>query len=96
MKHQITHISYRQTGKIIALLTALFSEILFIVLILILLATRPEQLQDAARIKRIAITAFALPVFSALLGYLGTLLSCFFYNQLAKRIGGIEITLSDD
>lgn len=93
MKHQITHISYRQTAKIVALLSALFSEMFFIVLVLVLLVARPELLNDAVRIKRVAITAFTLPLFSALLSYLGTLLCCFFYNQLTKYIGGIEITL---
>ena len=38
--------------------------------------------------------AIALPFLYGVMGFLGTAFFCWLYNVLARRLGGIEITLS--
>ncbi|WP_024298228.1 hypothetical protein [Methylomicrobium lacus] len=96
MKKQITHISYHQTGKMMAALFAASITLFFIVLVLILFLSHPERFSEGSQLwLRLAIAVSVMPVVSGLFGYGFTLLTCFLYNQIARWVGGIEFTVGE-
>jgi len=96
MKKQIMRIAYHQTSKVMALLFAATSTLFFIVLMLSLFLSHPERFSEGGPLwLRLAIAVSVMPVVSGLLGYGFTLLGCFLYNQIARRVGGIEFTVGE-
>ncbi len=97
MIKQITHISCRQTSKVIALLSSVISFLFYTLLVFWLFIAHPERFsQGNMLLPRLAITSLILPLFSGLLSYLFTLLVCFCYNQISRWVGGIEFTVAEN
>jgi hypothetical protein len=88
MKHQITRVAPLQAAKLMALLCLLFSLPVLVMSLLPLLNT------PGPRLRFVNGFLFALPVIYALAGFIVALVGAALYNLLARRFGGIEITLA--
>ena len=83
---QITRFAVHQTAKVVALLYVCFT-IIFIPFFLAMAFAG----SDLGPMKWFFLFA---PIIYGVLGYLFTAFACVLYNFLAKRVGGIEFTLS--
>lgn len=84
MKQQIARLSLHQNSKVFAVLTAIFS-LIFVLLLLLL-----GSLSD--RGSRMSFSSFMLlvPVFYLVFGYVAMVITCLIYNFMFRFIGGIE------
>ena len=88
MKKQITHISPHQTSKIMAVLYVIFTLPFMVVGIFTLLfSDSPES--------SFSLFFIAAPIIYGVLGYVFTILGCWIYNFVAKRLCGFEFTAAD-
>ena len=87
MKKQLAHISIHQTSKVIAYIYFLLSLIILIPIGAFTLFVVEDR--------SLAIFWFILPFAYLVCGYLGSALFCFFYNKIARMVGGIEFTLTN-
>jgi len=83
MRKRITRIAPLQLGKVSAVLSALFSIPIALLLLVVSLLGPPEKAKPLALI-------LAIPVFYILFGFLFMALVAWIYNQVAKWTGGIE------
>lgn len=88
MRKQVVHVSVHQTSKVIASTYAIIIAIVaFIMAIYTIL------------IERDFVTAIfiliLIPLFYWIVFYIGHVIGLFFYNQVAKYLGGIEFDLAD-
>jgi hypothetical protein len=88
MKHEITHIAPLQAAKLMALLCLLFSLPVLVMSLLPLINT------PGPRLRFVSGYLFALPVIYALAGFVVALVGAALYNLLARRVGGVVITLA--
>ena len=84
-KKQISSISVVQTSKVIALLYAVIS-LLYTLIGLIMVAT--GKMTEG-------IFYIFMPVFMGILSFIMMIIGCSVYNVLAKKIGGIEFTVTE-
>ncbi len=90
MKVQIARLSPHQNAKVFAVLTALSSLIFAIPMFVVFLmlpevnaAGKPTNAPSPAM-------AFLFPFLYLVMGYVMTVLGCWFYNFMFKYLGGIE------
>ena len=88
MKKKITHISPVQTAKVLALLYFMLS-IPFVVFMVLSLWGMPSEQRPP-----VFFLVF-LPLFYLVFGFISTAIGAWGYNLVAKWIGGIEYTSSD-
>ena len=89
-KYQINSISGHQTGKIVALVTAIVSLFFVLFTLLLFVIAQPDEAD------LIALLPFILmSIIYFVIGYLATRLFCFIYNKLRPKFGGIEIELKE-
>lgn len=88
MKKQITHISVVQTSKVVALLYAVVSLIYTIIGVFMVAF-------GSKGIKAMGLVYVFMPIIMMIIGFLMMLLFCWLYNVIAKRVGGIEVTVED-
>jgi len=92
MKKEITSIDTKQSAKIIAIVSALFSLIFTLVgLVMILLGI----VQGSQYLKSIGMIYFLMPLWYIILVYLFSRLVYWVYNKVAARFGGIVIEIED-
>lgn len=89
MKKQVTRVSPQQTSKVLALVY-FFSSLPF-VLFMSLSAALSRKSDDAFPV----FLFILMPLLYLIFGYLLTLYGAWIYNHIAKRIGGIELTVMD-
>lgn len=89
MRKQVQSISLVQTAKVLAAL-AFLVPLPFVLLMTVQMTAMPER-----RPPFFPGFMLLLPFAYAVVGFLFTLFAAWIYNQLAKRIGGIEITIED-
>jgi hypothetical protein len=88
MKKQIKKFSVVQTSKIIAVLYVVISAIIFIPfgLIMMMVGSQNNVFPFTGGIMFII-----MPLIYGLFAFIGGVIFCFFYNLVAKKIGGIEV-----
>jgi hypothetical protein len=89
MNVQITHISLFQTAKVIGALyfvAAVVGVVLFFIASLVSPASRPPYS---------FVVLLLAPFLYALVGFIVTIIVAWFYNQVAKVVGGIEYTTTE-
>lgn len=90
MNQQISRLAPHQNGKVAGLLIAL-SSMVFLAPVIAMLALMPVQHDQNGHPVAIPWISFLLlPLFYLVVGYLFTLVSCFFYNLLTPVTGGFE------
>jgi hypothetical protein len=87
MKKQITRVSLSQNAKMMAAIYLVTSVPL--AAIFALTAALSGRAGEALLI------LFVVPLVYSGLGYLGTLFAAWFYNVVAKRVGGFEFTTAE-
>lgn len=88
MKKQITSISLVQTAKVAAVMyfvLGLIGVVFTLLMSLIAPATQTTGL----------LFALLAPFLWAFFGFIFVFVACWIYNQIAKRVGGIEFTTSE-
>lgn len=85
MKHQITRLSPHQNGKVIGIMMALISLVVMIPFTLMFAVFAPSTSRQPS-----LLMLLLLPVIYLVLGYVGTVLGCAFYNLVCRFVGGIE------
>ena len=90
MKKQITSISILPSAKISAIIMFAMS-LIFVIPFSIMFLALPSQNTP----KAFGFIFPFLPFVYAFFGFLFTALACFVYNVIAKRFGGIELTMID-
>lgn len=88
MKRQIAHISPHQTSKLIAVLYAIFTLPFTAIGVFNLLFGDSSE-------PTFSLFFIAAPVVYGIAGYVITVLGCWVYNFAAKRLGGLEFTVTD-
>jgi len=88
MTKQLMHISPRQTAKVIAVLWFAFTLPFILMMGAIILGSNAPNKPSVAFL-------LVFPVLYAVFGYVFTLFGAWIYNQVAKRIGGIEFTTAE-
>lgn len=86
MRKQIAHISVHQTSKVIAAMYAAMVTIMMIIPLVLYTMSRGDFLSGL-------ILLFIMPFFYWLIFYIAHVIGCWFYNIVAKRMGGIEFDL---
>jgi hypothetical protein len=86
MKRQIASISIGQTSKVVALVYGA-CMVIFIPIGLIALFT-------GAKARPAALLLICAPLIYGVVAYIGTAVACWIYNEIAKRVGGIEFNVS--
>lgn len=87
MKKQIKSISVLQTSKVVTVLYALLGLIYTVIGILMMIFSEEKS--------KGAMIFLFMPVIMALFGFIFVSLGCWLYNQVAKRLGGVEFILED-
>lgn len=87
MKYQIARISLFQTAKVIAVLYLVFG-IIGLAVMVIRSMVQPEA-------GGFALSFLLVPFIYALVGFVLVMVFGWIYNQVAKRVGGIEVTLAE-
>lgn len=88
MKKQITEVSGHQTSKVFAAMYFVMT-LPFILIGLVGLAFKGHGVHFPSML------FFLLPFIYCILGYIFTRFACFLYNFIAKRIGGVEFTVTE-
>lgn len=89
MKRQILRLSPHQTAKVLAAVYFLISAIVILLVILILWLTGVDRAHPPIPL------LLLYPFGGAISSYITVALFCLFYNFAAKRVGGIELLLSE-
>lgn len=88
MKQQIRKLSPHQNGKVVGIVTAVLSTILFLPFVVFAMV-----LPDAPNKPSVWVFA-SMPLVYIVMGYIGTFAGCFIYNYMVPLIGCIEYTTS--
>ena len=92
MKKEITSVDSKQSAKIIAIVSALFSLIFTLVgLIMIIVGI----VQESEYLKSVGMIYFLMPLWYIILVYIFSRLMYWIYNKVAARFGGIVLELKD-
>lgn len=90
MKKQITRISPHQSSKVMAVLYVIFTLPLAAVGVIALLAGYSDGHHGFNPWFMVG-----APLIYGLVGYVFCVVGCWIYNAVARRIGGIEFTVTD-
>lgn len=85
MKQQISRLSPHQNGKVFAVLMALMSLVIMIPFTLLFSVFAPATAHNPP-----FFMLLLLPVLYLVVGYIGTVLGCAFYNLVCRFVGGME------
>ncbi len=88
-KTRVKKIGVLQTAKISAIIFFFISLIVVVPMMLIMVIT--GGFSNDTGIGKAILPIFIMPILYPIMGFLMTLLWCWLYNVLAKRIGGIEV-----
>ncbi len=92
MKKEITSVDSKQSAKIIAIVSALFSLIFILVgLVIILFGIG----QGSNYLKSIGVIYLLMPLWNFILVYIFSRLMYWIYNKAAARFGGIVLEIED-
>lgn len=95
MRVQIRRLSPHQNGKVIAVLTAIFSVPLFLIMAVALWLVEPRVYLEAGTSAVPLAMFLILPFFYLIFVYLTVALVCVIYNACFNWIGGLELDLSE-
>jgi len=87
MKTQIVNISIKQSSRFI-------SALYFVISLPIMLIVAAVAIAKGSHMSAIGF-AFIVPLLYAMGAYLGTAISAWIYNFVAKRVGGFEFTTAE-
>lgn len=87
MRKQISYITPHQTATVLALLYFALGIIAAVLMLFGLFA--PSEMPIGL------LFVIIMPIVYAVVGYISTIIVCFFYNLAASLVGGIELTLTD-
>ena len=99
MKSRIRKIGALKTAKIVSVLYLIISAVIFEPMALMMLFVRAQGTMPAAAANSKAPSPFLLmlaPVFYCIISFIFTAVSCWLYNAVAGKIGGIEVELDQD
>lgn len=85
--HEIKSFKIFQTAKVIAVLYAIMFAIFGVIEFLAFMRMGPR------RPPHFAIVLVIMPIVGAIFSFIGVAISCWVYNQIAPRIGGIAFEL---
>ncbi len=88
MKQQIRSIGIFQAAKVIAVIQAVIGLIYTVIGIVIVIFSEGEG-------RNAGIFFIFMPVIIGICAFIFTALTCWIYNQIVRRVGGIEVTLED-
>jgi hypothetical protein len=83
MKHQISRLSPHQNAKVFAVLMTVASLVFLVPIMLLSSAFSPGR---GVPIMMVVV----LPLFYLVIGYVMTVVGCWFYNVMFQFVGGIE------
>ncbi len=89
MKKQVTRVSPQQTSKVLALFY-FFASLPFSIYFAI-----SAVLSAKYDIGAVVFTLILMPLIYMIFGYLFNLYGAWIYNHIAKRLGGIEVTINE-
>jgi len=88
MKKQLTRISIKQSSKIAAALYVILG-------LLYTLIGIPMIIFGGTELRIMGIVYLFMPVIMGIIGYIFFALFCAIYNALAKKLGGIEVEVTN-
>ena len=89
MKKQVTRVSPQQTSKVLAVFY-FFASLPFVIYLSI-----SSALSEKHNIGTVVFMLILMPLIYMIFGYLFTLYGAWIYNHIAKRLGGIEVTINE-
>ena len=92
MRKRLTRFSPVRTAWTIAVLYFVLAVIVWIIIAIVAMAMKSQPDVDPLAM---ILGGLAAVVFYPILGFIGTLISVWIYNLVAKWTGGIEFTLKD-
>jgi hypothetical protein len=97
IKKQITNVTEHQTSKVFSLLYVLFTIPFAFIGILGFMFSSTIEMSNGQTAPQFPWLFFAFaPIFYGIAGYVFTRLGCAAYNFIAKRVGGIEFTVTEN
>lgn len=85
---RISHISILQASKVFAVLYAIMGLCYAPFLLMAMFAS-----DDLASVSLLLL--FLIPILYGVIAFIFTAIGAWLYNQIAKRLGGVEVTLAD-
>lgn len=87
MTYKLVRVDPHQAGVVAGIIYAILGVLFLPFLLLGTLASNQSPIGPGF--------AFAVPILYGVAGYIGTLLGCFLFNQVARRMGGITFSFTD-
>lgn len=94
MKRQIVRFSPHQNAKVLAILMALFTLVVFLPFLLFSFAAMPSTTPEGKPLHFPYLMFLVMPLVYLVLTYIFAAIGCAIYNWLAKHVGGIEFQAS--